>query len=174
MYLAQITKYMSVSLLILTFLNYFELLVLPTAYLMGFALSALTFTFIDLLDYNVAQSNDPFKFRRLKDILYFIAVSLFMVIPFLDINWEQSVLEKVNDMTVLLSVSIIFYVNSLKHKKMVSEQLDNIISTYMQEFLGSEEHKKIVEAAVQDGIKQVNIKDATFAAIEEYKNSHGE
>ncbi|MGO4495877.1 hypothetical protein AB4114_08190 [Paenibacillus sp. 2RAB27] len=174
MYLAQITKYMAVSLLILSFLNYFELLVLPTAYLMGFALSALTFTFIDLLDYNVAQSNDPFKFRRLKDFLYFIAVSFFMVIPFLNIKWVQSVIENVNDMTVLLSVSIIFYVNSLKHKKMVSEQLERIISTYIQDFLGSDEHKRVVEEAVQDSIKKMNIKETTLAAIQEYKNSHGE
>ncbi|MCA0754920.1 hypothetical protein KP806_07645 [Paenibacillus sp. N4] len=166
MYLATITKYMSVSLFVLAVLNAFGLLNLPVAYLLGFSFSALFFTIIDVLDQKGKDKRDPFAFRKTKEVIYFLAVTTFMVVPFIKVNWDNTVLTKLNDTTVLLSVGIIFLINSLKYNKMVSEELDRVIQDHIQGMVDSEAHRKMVQEITDEAIREVNVEEVTREAID--------
>lgn len=122
-----ITKYMAFSLMILAFLNIFDIVVLNPAFLMGFSIAALMFAVNDFLDYKANEYDDPFKYGRAKKILIFFAVIAFMVVPVIPITWRESVIRKINDFSGLCSIAIVFYIMSLKNEQVASTKLRQII-----------------------------------------------
>lgn len=157
-----ITKYMGISLIIISILNFANLIEMNPVYLMGFSLAALLFSFTDWLD---AKSDDdeynPFKWLRLKKAAFFIAVVAFMIVPYLTINWSKEIIDKVSTFATLVSIGLVFYIISIKQSKVYNEKLQKYITQEayrIAEEFGENKLPNLVNKVIEENVDEDYIK----------------
>ncbi|UAT31950.1 hypothetical protein K7T73_06945 [Bacillus badius] len=159
MHLDTITKSIGWALIILAFLNFTDFIRLDPLSTMCFSLTAVAFTITDLLETNANKNGKPFKYRKRKEVLYFLGVFSFIAIPYIKIPWDQFIIGKLSNFSTLLSIGLVFVIMGIKQKQIISDtmqaKVNEIVNEQIREYSDNQLPKLVDELMDMDLIKQV-------------------
>ncbi|MGZ0050161.1 hypothetical protein [Brevibacillus gelatini] len=162
MYYDSLTKYMGFSLVVVAFMRSLDFVVFTSTSLIGYAVSALFFAVIDLINFKVDEGDDPFRFNKTKKLLYLLAALSFTTLPYINISWSIEYISKINDTSVLIGVGTILIISGFKSEKGVSDKVERLIEKLVSERIQAELPRVIEEAISPETITRM-----TLEAIEE-------
>ena len=133
MYNYPITRYMGFAIIILAVIDLFSVSLLPPVVLLGFSVSALLLTIIDLIEFKANEKDDPFKYRKTKLVVLFISISFFIIVPNISVEWDKEIMDNINSLCVLLSIGFLFIIIGYKQEKVADDKLLKIIDEKIEE-----------------------------------------
>lgn len=160
-----ITRYIGFAIIVLAVLEVFDITNFKPLFLLGFSFSALFLTFVDFIEIKADEKNDPFKYKKIKFGVLFLAICFFIIVPNLSIEVSDEILGKLNNIAVLLSIGLLFVIIGYKQEKMVNNNFLKMMNDMINEILAKEVGKMAVES-VENLLKEKNLTEEVAKTID--------